>query len=449
MIRKIDNKHNLFIREFIKNTASLISKVCLLALIILMHTPHAYATFPGANGKIAFTSNRDGNNEIYVMNNDGSNIIRLTNNSASDTRPVWSPDGTKIVFQSDRDGNIEIYYMNSDGSAQIRLTNNVATDNLPTWSHDGNRIGFVSNRDGNNEIYLMNADGSAQTNLTIAASDDSFPNWSPNGNKIAFRSSGIVTINTDGTGRTTIANTGIGGGTEPNWSPDGSRLVFWTNVGSTSNRQIYSVDSDGSNLVAITTTNPDNTSPAFSPDGTLIAFTSSRDSNSEIYVMNADGTNQINLTNNNASDLQPAFQPIHSNSQSISTTTVPAGCSANKPVGAPQLFQIDTTGVNAKLHFSPINGASNYFIAYGYAAGDERFGTEFSLGNTGTAINHTINALEPNTTYYFKVRSGNGCMPGDWSNILKATTLYHNNSLGTKVFTAWEQMRDVVEGWLR
>ncbi len=77
------------------------------------------ATFVG--GYIAFTSDRDGNNEIYVMKADGSEQTRLTNNPASDLYPAWSPDGTRIAFVSDRDGNYEIYVMKADGNVQTRL----------------------------------------------------------------------------------------------------------------------------------------------------------------------------------------------------------------------------------------------------------------------------------------------------------------------------------------
>ena len=66
---------------------------------------------PPTVARIAFTSNRDGNEEIYVMNADGSGVTRLTNNSANDGGADWSPDGTRVVFASDRDGNYEIYVM--------------------------------------------------------------------------------------------------------------------------------------------------------------------------------------------------------------------------------------------------------------------------------------------------------------------------------------------------
>src|SRR5437588_4855484 len=65
-----------------------------------------------ANGKIAFTSDRDGNREIYVMNADGTNQFRLTNNSVVDDHPNWSPDGTKIAFVSQRpSGGFAIFTM--------------------------------------------------------------------------------------------------------------------------------------------------------------------------------------------------------------------------------------------------------------------------------------------------------------------------------------------------
>ncbi len=83
----------------------------------------AHAAFPGQNGKIAFFSDRDGNNEVYTMNADGTGQMRLTNNAASDVVPIWSADGLKIAFTSTRDGNNEIYVMNADGSGQTRLTN--------------------------------------------------------------------------------------------------------------------------------------------------------------------------------------------------------------------------------------------------------------------------------------------------------------------------------------
>src|SRR5437899_2073196 len=82
-------------------------------------------------GKIAFTSNRDGNVEIYVMNADGTGVTRLTNSVGYDQDPAWSPDGTQIAFASTRDDGppfYEIYLMNADGTGARRLTDSPASN---------------------------------------------------------------------------------------------------------------------------------------------------------------------------------------------------------------------------------------------------------------------------------------------------------------------------------
>ncbi|WP_346817878.1 NTTRR-F1 domain [Bacillus paramobilis] len=265
--------------------------------------------------KIAFTSTRDGNAEIYVMNADGSNQTRLTNNAASDSDPAWSPDGQKIAFSSTRDGNNEIYVMNADGTNQTRLTNNVAFDLNPAWSPDGQKIVFSSNRDGNTEIYVMNADGTNQTRLTNNPADDRDPTWSPDGQKIAFTSlrdgnDEIYVMNADGTNQTRLTNN-LANDRESTWSPDGQKIAFTSFRDVNLNGAIYVMNANGTNQTRLTNnSSASDLAPTWSPDGQKIAFLSTRDGNPEIYVMNADGTNQIRLTNNLASDLNPAWSPF-------------------------------------------------------------------------------------------------------------------------------------------
>ena len=94
--------------------------------------------------------------DVKPTSNPTADITRLTNNSSYDYSPFWSPDGTKIAFTSERDGNAEIYIMNSDGTKQTRLTNTFDIDEWATsWSSDGSKIAFESDRDGTWQIFVM------------------------------------------------------------------------------------------------------------------------------------------------------------------------------------------------------------------------------------------------------------------------------------------------------
>lgn len=105
---------------------------------------------------------------------------------------------------------------------------------------------------------------------------------------------------------------------------------------------------------------------------------------------------------------------------------IEARCLDTKPDHAPDLFQIDTTETTATLYFTPVNNAvSYYFIRYGFTKYDDRFGVSFNQGSYDGVLSYTINALSPNTKYYFNVRAGNGCAVGKWSNTL--TVITRNN----------------------
>lgn len=137
--------------------------------------------------RIAFTSNRDGDDEIYAMDatdqdgdGNGDNLTKITNNTVSDTHVNFSPDGEKVAFSSNRDGNTEIYLANKDGSNPSRLTDTPKVDEFPAFSPDGTEVAFSSNRDGNFEIYVVSSDGTGTpTRLTDNPQIDSKPDWAP------------------------------------------------------------------------------------------------------------------------------------------------------------------------------------------------------------------------------------------------------------------------------
>lgn len=104
----------------------------------------------------------------------------------------------------------------------------------------------------------------------------------------------------------------------------------------------------------------------------------------------------------------------------ISSVNSPV-CTDLTPVSVPDLFQIDTTNDSATLYFTPIIEDNKYFISYSTSENAEEHGAEVILGTQGVQ-SYTVNLLNPNTTYYFKVRGQNGCQPGQWSNIKFSTT---------------------------
>ena len=268
---------------------------------------------PPSAAKIAFTSNRDQDFEIYVMNPDGTGQTRLTNHPAQDQMPAWSADRTKISFVSDRDGNDEIYVMNADGTGQTRLTNDPNYDYHPAWSPDGAKIAFArSSGNTNFQIYVMNADGTDQTRLTNDLAGDNWPSWSPDGTRIAFTSDRgdgygrIYVMNADGTDQTRLTENKPAHDAMPAWSPDGTRIAFASLLGTT--WAISVVNADGTGQTRLSSAGAYDYMPAWSPDGARIAFDGLRDSKYDIYLMNPDGTGQTRLTSSFGWNAYPAWR---------------------------------------------------------------------------------------------------------------------------------------------
>ena len=284
----------------------------------------ARGTFPGANGRIAFNSNVDGDNDIYTMKSNGKDVTRLTNNTADDTFPNWSPDGSRIAFVSNRDGNREIYVMDADGGNQTRLTNDPALDSRADWSPDGKKIIFVSSRDGDREIYTMNADGTnVSPQLTNNTVLDNVPQFSPDGKKILFfrlqaatQYFAIFVMNADGSGERQLTPDDLKAA-EGDWAPDGKKIIFQDNTCPLEECAVPSdirvMDADGSNVRRLThyfeAGGPLSAiNPRWSPNGKKIGFIASTvecgavvvgctfGANFDIYTMTKDGKAIRNIT---------------------------------------------------------------------------------------------------------------------------------------------------------
>jgi Tol biopolymer transport system component len=114
---------------------------------------------------------------ILVLDLDTGSSTRVGAQQDVDADPVWSPDGVRLAFTSVRDGNDELYVMSADGSGERRLTTNAAADNSAAWSPDGSRLAFQTDRDGNWEIYAIAVDGTGLTNLTQSPAQETAPAW--------------------------------------------------------------------------------------------------------------------------------------------------------------------------------------------------------------------------------------------------------------------------------
>jgi Tol biopolymer transport system component len=243
-------------------------------------------------GRIAFTSRRNGIDEIYVIA-DGK-----TNKLAAGSAPAWSSGGERIAYVAEFNLHDQIFIMQADGSDPVKVTQVTTSAAAPAWSPDGQRLAFVSLDDGHPEVYVIGADGSNPTRLTT--NFGSSPAWSPDGKTIAYVSTGeIYLVGLDGANPVRITNNHrmlMGTGADDlAWSPDGKTIAFSYYIDA--HDAIYRVNADGSNLVRLTGTGDiNNRSPAWSPDGASIAYCSYDQSSEDIFVMNADGSNPTRLT---------------------------------------------------------------------------------------------------------------------------------------------------------
>ncbi|HZL85839.1 MAG TPA: hypothetical protein VFD07_10735 [Candidatus Krumholzibacteria bacterium] len=172
----------------------------------------AEATIAPDGSRILFTSERDGDLDVYSMRLDGTDVRRLTTGLGYDGGAFYSPDSKRIVWRASRPqsaedkaaytallrehtirpGALEIYTANADGSAVRQLTQNGAANFCPFFFPDGKRIIFASNManpEGRNfDLWMMQIDGSGLEQVTFDPTFDGFPMLSPDGKRLVFAS---------------------------------------------------------------------------------------------------------------------------------------------------------------------------------------------------------------------------------------------------------------------
>lgn len=192
-----------------------------------------------------------------------------------------------------------IYVREADGTLTEIVGNKAAVNVQPALSPDGTRVAFSSQRDGKFSIYIVNVDGSGLRRVTDGPGDDSEPAWSPDGTRLAFvrgfdpTGSGVLVLACQLPGDILVVKVEQGfnvrrpirpievnltnglGGTDPAWSPDGTRLAFASDREGNYNYDIYTMSSeDGSDVHRLTTDATQEADPVWSPDGSWIAYTS-------------------------------------------------------------------------------------------------------------------------------------------------------------------------------
>ena len=309
-----------------RTTTTALLFAALTATPVAMGTAHAAPTAP----PLVFTSDRDGDSEIYLRTADGS-VRQLTRNTADDFGAVWSPDGRRLAFVSNRDGDPEIFVMNADGTGVRQLTTNRTPPNgapvldlAPAWSPKGHQIAFASTRDGGEpEIYKMQADGSRQVRLTRTPDHVSnhTPSWSPKGSYIVFASDRvsfdnyeIFRMRTNGSGVTRLTRTASGiDDNAPEYSPDGSRIAF-TSTRNGGQQDLFTMAPNGSDVRRLGgDANLDDVFPRWTADGKRVlysTFTGPEGRPSEdVWVIDADGTDRSRLLGDPSNDFSPDPRP--------------------------------------------------------------------------------------------------------------------------------------------
>jgi TolB protein len=253
--------------------------------------------------KIAFSSDRTGNREVWMMDYDGYNQRQITVSKNINLSPDLSPDGKRIAYSTyaateNIVSQVIILYSIYTGDKKTLFTKG-SLNSAPAWSPDGRRIAFASNFEKYTDIYAINTDGTGLRKLTFGRSIDTSPAWNPKSGQIAFTSdrSGnpmIYVMNEDGTNEQRITYVGEYNESAA-WSPDGSKLAYVSRSGAIFD--IYVVmDMATGKVRRLTQNDLSNENPVWAPDSRHMAFASNRTGRYQIWSMSVDGTKLRQLT---------------------------------------------------------------------------------------------------------------------------------------------------------
>lgn len=274
----------------------------------------------GPPGSVVFHSRRGGSlAKIYAMDPEGSGVQQLTSGPGNDLWPDISRNGQRVAFASNRSGNNEIYVLDLRTGALTNVSQSSADDNWPRWSPNGHELAFHSNRAGNYDIYVVDVDDGAVRQVTNDPALDQWVDWSPNGKQLAWRRGmDIFVADADGLEQNVRQLTFTPAVIDqmPVWSPNGKQLAYMSfDAGYCS---VFLMDADGASQVNLTPKDPNDASsawcsraPAWSRNGQRIYFMSIRPAtggDAELFSMAPDGGALVRLTYSAGEDGGPRMR---------------------------------------------------------------------------------------------------------------------------------------------
>ena len=137
--------------------------------------------------KLAFVmSTQHGRCDVMLLDLDRNRVDQLTTTGRLNTEPSWDPTGTRLAFTSDREGTSQIYVMQADGTSQQRVTSSPTPSSTPLWSPDGMRIAYISQSGARSDVYVFDLKTGSHAQVTRGGGRSLWPSWSPDGRWIAF-----------------------------------------------------------------------------------------------------------------------------------------------------------------------------------------------------------------------------------------------------------------------